>query len=495
MQNDTQEQPKRSLKSNFLYQASYQVLLILVPLITTPYLSRVLGAEAVGVFSYTQAAAMYFVMFAMLGMSTYGVREIAATGNDRELRSRTFCGAYALQLIVSAFVVLAYIGYMLFVESPGGILVALVWGLYVISALFDISWMLFGVEEFKIPTLVNMGTKLATLAIIFGFVHGPQDVWLYCLAISGSLFSNQILLWPLVHRYVDFIRPSGAEIMRHLKPNLVLFVPVIAISLYTSMDKILLGWLAGMEQTGFFDYSEKLSKMPMAIITAMGTVMLPHMTARLAAGECEEALELLENSVWAMLAMAFALAFGIAAIAPEFAPVFLGEEFANCDVIMMVLAIVIPVISMTNVIGRQWLIPMQKDKYYTISVCVGAVVNILVNLVFIPLFGAFGAGVATVAAEIAVLAVQAWFAREELPFGRYAINALPFVVIGVLMAIAIRFAAKVFNSLWGLSVTGLVLEVVVGVVVFGAIAAIWLVVTSDAHIRNLIGRDRQIDSL
>ena len=489
MQKDSQTQTKkRSLKSNFLYQASYQVLLILIPLVTTPYLSRTLGAEGVGVFSYTQAIANYFVMFATLGMSTYGVREIAAAGDDRDARSRTFCSAYASQLLVSLVVVVVYALYTAFAQPAGGVLVALVWGFWVFSAAIDISWMLFGVEEFKIPTIINIITKLATLIIIFGFVHGPGDLWLYCLAISGSLCANQVLLWPLVRRYINFVRPSWGEVVKHFKPNLVLFIPVIAITLYTSMDKVLLGAMAGMVQAGFFEYSEKLSKMPLAIVTAMGTVMLPRMTASLAEGKREEALGLLENAVWAMMAMAFALAFGIAAIAPEFAPVFLGEEFASCDVIMMVLAIVIPVISMTNVIGRQWLIPMQRDKYYTISVCIGAVVNIAVNLVLIPMFGAMGAAIATVTAELAVLASQMIFARGELPFGRYAKNAFPYAIIGALMFVAVRLTAGPFNSVWGLSIQGLVLEILVGIVVFLLLAVVWALLTHDSRARALLHR-------
>lgn len=491
MQNDSQAQPKkRSLKSNFLYQASYQILLILIPLVTTPYLSRVLGAEGVGTFSYTQAIANYFVMFATLGMSTYGVREIAAAGEDRTARSRTFCSAYASQLLVAIVVVIAYGLYIAFAQPGGGVLVALVWGLWVASAAIDISWLLFGVEEFKIPTLINIATKLATLIIIFGFVRGPEDLWLYCLAISGSLAANQVLLWPLVRRYVVFVRPRWREVVRHFKPNFVLFIPVIAISLYTSMDKILLGVMAGMEQTGFFEYSEKLSRMPLAIIMAMGTVMLPRMTSSLADGRRDEALELLENSVWAMMAMAFALAFGIAAIAPEFAPVFLGEEFASCDVIMMILAVIIPVISMTNVIGRQWLIPMQRDRFYTISVCIGAAVNILVNVVLIPSFGALGAAVATVAAEVAVLIAQMLFARGELPFGRYFLNAVPFAVIGAIMLVLVRISAGLFHGIWGLSVQGLILEVLVGVLVFVILAVFWIIVTHDQRAKVIFSSRR-----
>ena len=478
--------PRRSLKANFLFQASYQVLLILIPLVTTPYLSRVLGAEAVGTFSYTQAVSGYFVMFAMLGMSTYGVREIAAAGDDRTLRSHTFWGAYASQGLVGAIVCAAYACYLVFLGSPGGLAVGLAWAMYVLSAPLDASWLLFGVEEFKVPTIRSMATKLATLPIIFGFVRGPEDLWIYCAAIAGSLLSSQLLIWPFVRRYVDWTRPSWTEIKRHFRPSLVLFVPVIAISLYTSMDKILLGQLGGMQQAGFFEYSEKLSRMPMAVITAMGTVMLPRMTAELSAGRRESALSLLEESVWAMLAMAFALAFGIAAIAPEFAPVFLGEGFAECDSIMRVLATIIPVISMTNIIGRQYLVPTGRDLRYTASVCAGAAVNIVVNLMLIPSMGAIGTAIATVAAESTVLLVQALSVRTDLPFVIYIKNALPYMVFGAIMFATVRMVANYLNAIWGYSAFGLALEIILGITVFTLFALIWCIITRDRFFRKIV---------
>ncbi|MBR3182462.1 MAG: flippase [Eggerthellaceae bacterium] len=479
---------KRSIKKNFAFQASYQVLLILVPLITTPYLSRTLGASGVGVFSYTQAITHYFFMFAILGMSTYGVREIAAAGEDRMMRSRTFWSAYLAQLCAGIIVSIAYCMYMTLMQPAGGFRVALVWSMWILAALLDVSWLLFGVEEFKIPTIRSMATKIASVIIIFVFVRSPEDLWIYCAAIAGSLLANQVLIWPFVRRYVDWVRVHWLDVRRHFKPNLLLFVPVVAISLYTSMDKILLGSIAGMEQAGYFEYSEKLSKVPLAAITAMGTVMLPRMTAELSHGQHKQALELLENSIWVMLAMAFAFAFGIAAISPEFALVFLGDEFAECDVLMAVLAIVIPLISVTNVVGRQYLIPTKRDKLYTASVCVGAAINVIVNLILIPQFGALGASVATVASELGVLMTQAWFVRKELPFARYAKGAIPFVAIGLIMAICVRVIAHWLNGMWNPSPLGLFIEITVGAVVFVALSIVWCVFSNNSQFKTIINQ-------
>lgn len=462
----------RSLGKNFLWSAGYQVLLVLVPLVTTPYLSRVLGAEQVGVYSYTSSITNYFVIFATLGMAQHGVRSIAQAGDNREARSHTFWSAWAAQLCVAIPVALIYVVYAV-VAPAGGTLVAFIWGLWVLSAVLDVSWLFFGVEEFKLPTIRSCITKLAGVAVIFIFVKGPDDLWAYCLSLSGAFFANVILLWPFVKRYVDFIRPTWAEVRVHFIPNVRLFAPVVAISLYTAFDKILLGSISGMAEAGYYEYSEKLSKMPMAVITALGTVMLPHMTAKLIAGEVEGAKKLLRNSLWAMEAAAMGLAFGIAVIAPEFVPVFFGDGYEPCASIMPVVAIVIPIIAASNVIGVQYMLPMRLDRHYTLSVCVGAVVNVILCLLLLKPFGAFGCAIATVLTELSVLGYQCFIVRCQLPLGAYLRDALPFVVCGALMYVVVRAIVASLAATIGVGWPLLGLEIVIGVVVYCAFTGIW----------------------
>ena len=458
----------KSVGKNFAWNAAYQLLLILTPLLTTPYLSRVLGAEQVGVYSYTYSVASYFAMFCILGIAQHGVRAVAQAGEDRERRSHVFWSAWASQLCVAVPVAIAYAIYIFF-DSVGGLLVGAVWALQVFSSLIDVSWLYFGVEEFELPTIRSFVTKLIGVAAIFLFVRGPEDLWIYCLSISGATFLNAALLLPFLKKYVDYIRPTWSEIKEHFIPNLRLFAPVVAISLYTSLDKIMLGQISGMEQAGFYEYSEKLSKMPMALITAMGTVMLPHMTAKLSAGENNEAVSLLGKSLWLMEAAAMCLAFGIAAISPEFAVVFLGEGYEPCIYIMPIISIVIPIISASNVIGVQYMLPRCSDVAYTVSVCAGAGVNVVLNLLLLPRFGAVGAAVATVAAEVAVLVAQSWVVRNELPLAHYAKEILPFICMGAAMYAVVRAAAAVLQVSLGTGWLLLGAEIVIGGIFFIAL--------------------------
>lgn len=477
----------RSVKKNFIYNSAYQIFLIITPLVTTPYLSRVLGASGVGVYSYTYAIASYFVMFATLGMANYGIRAIATVADDPEQRSKTFSSVFASQLMVSIPVFLIYLAYA-FIFPQGGMQIALIWAMYVFSSVINISWLFFGMEDFAKATIINLSTKVLELVGIFTLIHSASDVYLYCAIDSLCFLLGFALLLPFARKYVRFERPSWSSVRQHFLPNLKLFIPVVAISLYTTLNSVLLGIMSTMEQTGYFDYSQKMAKMPLAVITALGTVMLPRMSTMFASGQKEEGLGLLTTSMWFMLAGGLAMAFGITGIAPEFVPVFFGPDFDPCVPAMMMLAWVVPLICATNVIGAQYLLPLYRDNHYTISVCVGAAVNIALCLALIGEFGALGAAIGTVVAELVVLLVQVFYVRKELPLALYLKNMIPFVVFGAIMMAVIRLVAFLMIPALGVSVVTLVSEIAAGVICFCALTLIYCLVTKNEHFGKLVKR-------
>jgi O-antigen/teichoic acid export membrane protein len=426
-------------------------------------------------------------MFATLGMTNYGMRAMSSVGDDRTRRSQVFWSAYFSQVIVSAIVVAAYFIYSFVVLQSEGIY-ALLWSMWVISCAVNVTWLFFGSEDFKRTTVRSFVVKILELIAIFSLIRGPEDVWIYVAIDSVCFLLNQVVLWPFVKDYVDPYRPSWDEIKVHFIPSARLFIPVVAVSLYTTLNKVLLGNLSTMEETGYYDYAEKMSKMPMAIITSLGTVMLPHMSNIFSEGHRKQGLQLIETSIWFMLASAFGLTFGIMGVAEEFVPVFFGDGFLPCVPVMALLSWVIPFICMTNVIGVQYLLPSFRDTQYTISVCAGAVINIILCLVLIPSFGAFGSAVGTVSAEAVVLIVQVFFVRKELPVARYLRNSIPFLVIGIAMFVALRMLANVLTALWGVSILTLIVEILAGVIIYVALAIAYCVATHNAQFKGLFGK-------
>ena len=473
-----------SVKTNFLFNSAYQILNVIVPLITTPYLSRTIGATGNGIFTYTQSIANYFVLFAQLGITNYGVREIASCGDNRDKRSETFWNLFAMNLVVGIAVTVAYFIYSLTIGASQ-LFIFMIWSLWVIGSVVDVTWLLNGCQEFKIPMVRNFCTRLAGMFFIFAFIHTENDTWAYVFAISAPYFLNALLVWPFIKHYVDYAQPTWQKMFRHLKPNLLLFIPVIATSLYTLLDKVMLGNMAGMEQTGFYDYSEKISKMPMAIITALGAVVLPKMTEVISSGNTQKAKELVSETMWFMQACAMALAFGITAVAPEFVPVFFGAGYEACVPLMGALSIVIPLICATNVIGVQYLVPSHRDRGFTASVLAGALVNIFINVFAIPAYGAMGAACATVAAELTVLLVQAWLVRGELPLLQELRGIIPFFVNGFVMLLLIRATKIALEALTVPKAPSLIFEILIGAVFYLFFAFIYCRQTNNSHFNKL----------
>ena len=478
------------IKKNFLYNVSYQLLNILLPLVTTPYLSRVLGPELVGVYSYTYSITYYFVLFATCGMSTYGVRAIARTMDDRRERSRVFWSAYIAQLLLGLLVFAVYVGYAAVIHE-GGIAISVIWGMYVFSALVDVSWLLFGCNDFKVPTIRSASVRLIQFFAVFIFVQGKDGLPAYIFINSVGFLANQLLIWPFIRKHVDFCRPTWREVQVHFIPNIRLFLPVIAVSLYTTLDKIMLGAMSNMTQAGYFEYAEKISRLPLTAITALGTVMLPKMSELIASNQKARVHQLIEKSAWVMLAVAFAFSFGIMAVGDVFVPVYLGEKFIDAIPLMVIMSVIIPIISVTNIIGKQFMLPSLMDSQYTISLLLGAVVNIVVNLTLIPRFAALGASIGTVAAESTVLVAQAVLVRGQINFRRLIRIAVPFLGMGLLMMAIVRACSGAIVGRFGVSLTALGIEVVLGGLVYFVAALAYCLITKDRIAVSLLPATRK----
>lgn len=277
---------KSKIRNNYLYNVVYQLLTIIIPLVTTPYISRVLGAEKIGIYSYRMSIAQYFVMFSMLGIVNYGQRTCAAVRDDKTRLSQTFCEIYGCQVITSAVSLLAYF-VLTTVLNGEQKLIGTVLIFYILSALLDISWFFYALEEFKIITIRNTIIKLVSVVCIFTFVKSAADLWKYALIMSLGTTVGVAIYWPLLNKWIFPVKFEKKNIIKHVKPILILFIPVVAVSLYRYMDKIMLGVLATMIETGYYENAEKLVNMPLGFINALGIVMLPRMSNLLSKEDTE----------------------------------------------------------------------------------------------------------------------------------------------------------------------------------------------------------------
>ena len=232
-----------NVKKNIFYNMGYQILILIVPFITSPYVSRVLGPEGLGTYSVTTAIVKYFTLFALLGMTNYGNRTIAKNKDSKEKLSVTFWNLYYFQLMSSTIVLIAYIMYLISAGIDNYGLVSLCQIPYMLSSVFEVSWFFYGMENFKGIVTRNAIVKILTTIAVFAFVKGRGDAWIYVLINSLSLLMGQLCLWPFVFKYVFFEKPNWSIIRSHFKPNCILMISVIAVSIYTLMDKIMIEWM------------------------------------------------------------------------------------------------------------------------------------------------------------------------------------------------------------------------------------------------------------
>lgn len=430
-----------SVKSNIAYNSAYNVLTIIIPLILSPYLSRVLGAEGLGVYSFTLAVANYFKRISLLGMEKYGNRSIALVKENKIEKRKTFWGIYKVQFLCSLICLLVYILYLIFVDTRG--LSSLLQGLFVLSSIFDVSWYYFGEENFKPIVIVLSVCKLGYLLLTFLLVRGKDAVNVYIALAALSYLCPNLLIFIRALTKEKYTKNTYSELVEILKGTLVLFVPVIAITIYKSMDKVMLGIMCDNSvENGLYENAEKILHVPIAVISAVSTVLMPRMTRLYKEKANEAAGRFIMSTMKYAAFISIASACGLSGISSIFSNVFWGNDFDRCAVLLKMFAISIPFMSFAEIIRTQFIIPNKQDRTYIIAVCIGAVVNMFVNALLIPQYGAKGAVIGTICAEASVCIYQALKVRYYLPIKVYVLEFIKYIPSGLIMFTIINYASS-----------------------------------------------------
>lgn len=443
---------KKEIVTNLIYTSIYQFSGILVPLVTMPYVSRILGAAGLGEYSFAYSVAYYFTIFIKLGLNHYGNRTIAYVRDDKKSLSKTFWEIYVFQLFIGIVLFFIYLGYVL-LFSPQKIL-GMIMALLILAACLDVSWCLYGLEKFKVTSVRDTVTKIIVTICIFCFVKSAEDLWKYALFFSVGTLLNQIVVIPVIMRNISFSRIDLHGVVKHIKPNIVLFIPVIAVSVYRTIDKIMLGIMSTDVELGLYHGAENVIRVPMVFVTALGTVMLPRMSNMLSNGiDSKNIQHMFTKSIEFAMAISSVTCLGIMTVANEFVPLFYGKGFEKCIYLFYIILPGSMFEAFANVIRTQYLIPRKKDKIYITSLLVGASIDILMNILLIPKLASIGASIGTVLAYIAVCVTQAACVYRELNIKDNVIVSLPYVFSGMAMFVLIRgYNPKVTNEILRLGI-------------------------------------------
>lgn len=430
----------RSVRTNYLYNLIYQITAILLPLITMPYVSRVLGPQGVGTNSLTNANTQYFMLLGTLGITMYATKKIATVRENRRKLRQTFWEIFSIQFIGC---MISYIIFVLVLGIRSSLgLYYMLQGFFILSSAIDISWYFVGIEDFKNASIRSFLVKIISVFLIFIFVKDSNDLWQYILINSLTMFIGQFVMWIYVDKSTfSFKSLDKLKLRRHITPILVLFIPQVATQIYTVLDKTMLGVFSPTVEVGYYDQSQKIVRILLTILTSLGTVMMPRIASLISKNQHDIVKNTLKKSFTIISFLAIPITFGIMGVSDRFIPMFFGYEYLSVIPLLKISSILVIIIGVGNVFGTQYMIAVGKNKEYTISVCVGAVVNFILNLILIPKFSALGAVIATVSAELSIALIQLWYSREIVDIS-WIKETYKYWISGIVMLIIVYFLGE-----------------------------------------------------
>ena len=470
---------KKSIAKNYIYNLIYQMLTIVLPLITTPYLSRVLGAENIGIYGYTLSIVTYFVLFGTLGIAMYGQREIAYVQNDKTKQSKTFW-----EIVITRFITLTiasvtfYITFCIRGQYTTYYTILL---LELLANALDISWYYQGIEDFGKTVIRNLVVKVLSLVCIFVFVKTPADLWKYMLIYVLANALGNATMWLYLPKMLQKISLKTLEFKKHIKPVLSLFVPQIATQIYVVLDKTMIGNITNnMSDVGFYEQAQKIVKTAMLVVTALGTVMNSRIANAFAENKKEDVKKYLMQAFNIVWMLGIPITLGIMAVSSNLVPWFYGEGYEPVIQLLIATSPILLAIGLNNVTGIQYLIQTKQQKNYTISVTIGAIVNVIFNFILINLIGTVGAAISSVLAEFTILGVHFIYMRKDIKILDVLKLSIKYLISGLIMYVIVLNISKLISP----SILNTFILIAIGAIIYFVI----LLILKDKFLNDIINQ-------
>ena len=455
---------------NYAYNLSYQLLVIILPIITTPYVTRVFSSNDLGTYGYFNSIVTYFILLATLGVANYGTKEISS--HRKDIR-KNFWGIYTLQFGATCLSILLYIILCFafsFMQNP----VAYILGLSLLSKGMDISWLFQGLEDFRKITVRNITVKLVGVVSIFLFVKTPGDLYLYVSLLTVFELLGQLSMWFPAREFIGKPHLDLCYAKKHLKPVILLFLPQIAISLYVTLDRTMLGALASTTDVGIYDQALKLVNILLTLVTSLGSVMLPRVSNLLSTGDKKSVNRMNQLSFLIYNLVIFPTIAGMLIINNDFVKFFLGKDFQEAKYAIAIMIFRMFFIGWTNIMGIQILIPHNKNKEFLTSTTVPAIISIGLNLLLLPEFGYIGAAIVSVLTEVLVWVIQLYFTRKYLKDVPIFKSTVKIFLASILMYVALSFLKSILTFT---PIVNVVVCAIVGAILYGLLILIFKVVS------------------
>lgn len=457
------------MRFNTLLVILSQLVISLAPLLTLPHLTRTIGPDGLGVYSFSFAIAVIVHAVGQFGAQLYGRREIAAS-RSRADRTRVFWELSSLVFritILSALIYLIVVVFLLEIDDliRSALLAQII---YLFSGAINISWLLHGVERFRLLTLSIVLTRVINVVWIFVAVENEHDTLLYVYIMATTFLITSLLPWLVVHRFVDKPAAKNLISVRHLKPLRHFVVPDISLHLLGSVGIAVVGLVLSTTEVGFYDLAYRLARSPISLITAVGVVLLPRATSLISRGELELQKSYLHRGMALTMLLASLVAFGVIGAADTFVPMFAGETFSESVVLLQILAVSMLASAWANVLRTQVILPRGLDRIYSVSLVTGLIVCAGLSLALVYVFGAIGVAIALVLGEIVIALMQTIWVRKIIPLKDLTVIAICYITAGVFASISMYLMSLLELDIFVMFVA----QVLLGVLVFTAVSVI-----------------------
>ena len=468
-----------SIKKNIAYRTLYDVLSLLTPLITAPYISRTLGADGVGLFSYSDSLISYFNLFAFLGTAFYGAREIAIHRDEKAASSKLFWEIELMKAATSLICFVAWIVFSLKAKEFSPFFIAL--SPVLISSMLDISWFYTGKEMLKYTISVSAAVKIITIICLFIFVKTKDDLIVYFWLNSATQAIAALSMWLFLPRFLVKTDWRSFRFKHHLHETLIYFVPSVASAIYSYLDKTLLGLITrDVYQNGYYEQATKIINLSKTLIFSSVNIVLGSRISYLfAKNEQEKIRAHLSRSMDYILLMCYGCMFGIAGVAKRFVPVFFGEGYEPVETLLYLMAPLLIIIAGSNCLSNQYYTPCGRIKDTTKYIIIGSCINLCLNLLLIPIWKSVGAVVASIAAELVIAILHIKNCNKYLTVSTLLKLSHKRLIAGMIMCVSVSVIGDVVNASGIISV---ITQIISGIIIYG----VFLMLLKDSMIFELL---------
>lgn len=455
------------IKKNYFYNILYQIFAIMVPLITAPYLARVLGAKNQGIYSYVNSVTYMISIITLLGIFNYGNRQIAYVRDDKDKMSQTFWELMVIRVVLSIIGTIIFFFIANKLEKYNQYFK--IYYLYLLAQYIDCTWVFVGLEDMKFAVIKNFITKLLSTIGIFIFVKDSSDVDIYLFLLGLSVLISNLLVFTQLRIYISKFKIKLSNIFIHIKGSVKLFLPSVATILLLQTDKIMIELLTkDTMQVSFYDNSEKIVTLALTIITVLSTVMMPRIANEYSKGNMDNIKNLLIKCTKVSLFLAFPMMIGLMVTSWKFIPWYLGEEYHSAIYGIVVISPILIINSLEGISGKQYFTALNKTNILMKSYILAGIINIILNLILISNIGFIGAAIATVISSGILVIIQYYYLNKEIDMKEVKIYSLKYfkfsIIMGiVVLSISFKMKASIITS---------IVQIIIGIITYSTICTL-----------------------